>query len=142
MQTDLTTSILNDPRYQDLKARRSRFGWTLTLAMMVVYYGFILLVAFGKPLLSTRFGAGVTTNVPIAPQRQVGLLRVSVADVRCREQGGGHGDGLSERRMPAQGFAAGATAFAPPGNSWSTSSAIFTSPLMNLAMFAPPLKAS
>jgi len=66
MQPDLTTRILNDPRYQELKAKRSRFGWWLTLAMMVVYYGFILLVAFGKPFLSTRLGEGVTTiGMPI-----------------------------------------------------------------------------
>ena len=58
---DWTTRILRDPRYQQLRARRSRFGWSLTLAMMVVYYGFILLVAFAKPLLSTRLGEGVTT---------------------------------------------------------------------------------
>ena len=61
MEPDLTTRILNDPRYQELKAKRSRFGWWLTLAMMVVYYGFILLVAFDKPFLATRLGAGVTT---------------------------------------------------------------------------------
>ena len=66
MQPDLTTRILNDPNYQELKARRSRFGWWLTLAMLVVYYGFILLVAFYKPFLATRLGAGVTTiGMPI-----------------------------------------------------------------------------
>ena len=66
MQPDLTTRILNDPNYQALKAKRSRFGWWLTLAMLVVYYGFILLVAFDKPFLATRLGAGVTTiGMPI-----------------------------------------------------------------------------
>ena len=58
---DLTSRVLRDPRYQELKARRSRFGWWLTLAVMVVYYGFILLVAFNKPFLATRLGEGVTT---------------------------------------------------------------------------------
>jgi uncharacterized membrane protein (DUF485 family) len=58
---DLTTRIVNDARYQQLKSRRSRFGWLLALAMMIVYYGFILLVAFNKPLLATRLGEGVTT---------------------------------------------------------------------------------
>ena len=63
---DLTTRILRDPKYQELKAKRSRFGWWLTLAMMVVYYGFILLVAFDKPFLATRLGDGVTTiGMPI-----------------------------------------------------------------------------
>ena len=66
MQPDLTTRILNDPKYQELKATRSRLGWWLTLAMMVVYYGFILLVAFDKPFLAARLGTGVTTvGMPI-----------------------------------------------------------------------------
>jgi len=66
MDSDLTSRILDDPRYQELKARRSRFGLWLTLAMMVVYYGFILLVAFDKPFLATRIGDGVTTiGMPI-----------------------------------------------------------------------------
>ena len=66
MAIDLTTRILNDPNYQALKARRTRFGWSLTIAMLVVYYGFILLVAFDKPFLATRLGAGVMTiGMPI-----------------------------------------------------------------------------
>ena len=66
MAIDLTTRILNDPNYQELKRRRSRFGWTLTLAMLVVYYGFILLVAFNKPFLASRLGEGVTSvGMPI-----------------------------------------------------------------------------
>jgi uncharacterized membrane protein (DUF485 family) len=66
MDTDLTRRIAGDPRYQELKAKRSRLGWMLTLAMLVVYYGFILLVAFAKPFLATRLGEGVTTiGMPI-----------------------------------------------------------------------------
>ena len=66
MQTDLTARVARDPRYQELKSKRSRMGWWLTLAMMVVYYGFILLVAFNKPFLTTRLGEGVTTiGMPI-----------------------------------------------------------------------------
>ncbi len=66
MQADLTTRVVRDPNYQLLKSRRSRFGWWLALAMMVVYYGFILLVAFDKPFLATRLGQGVTTiGMPI-----------------------------------------------------------------------------
>lgn len=63
---ELTARILRDPNYQALKAKRSRFGWWLTLAMMVVYYGFILLVAFNKPFLSQRLGEGVmTVGIPL-----------------------------------------------------------------------------
>lgn len=61
MDDDLVRKIANDPRYRQLKARRTSFGMWLTFAMLVVYYGFILLVAFNKPLLATRLGEGVTT---------------------------------------------------------------------------------
>ena len=76
METDLTTRIANHPSYQALKAKRTSFGLWLTLAMMVVYYGFILLVAFNKPFLATRLGEGVTTYaIPIG----LGVIVFTVA---------------------------------------------------------------
>ncbi len=66
MQDDLVQRIASNPKYQELKAKRTSYGWWLTLAMMVVYYGFIMLVAFNKPFLSQRIGEGVmTVGVPI-----------------------------------------------------------------------------
>ena len=62
MQEDLVQRIASHPRYLELKARRTRLGWWLTLAMLLVYYGFILLVAFNKEWLATRLGDGVTTR--------------------------------------------------------------------------------
>lgn len=61
MQDDLVRKIKSDPNYHQLVRSRSRYGWTLTALMMVVYYGYILLIAFDKELLSARLGAGVTT---------------------------------------------------------------------------------
>jgi uncharacterized membrane protein (DUF485 family) len=58
--------IKANPKYQELKRKRSSFGWWLTLLMMVVYYGYIALIAWNKPFLATPLGAGVTTiGVPI-----------------------------------------------------------------------------
>ncbi len=66
MDAELVTRIANNPNYKALKARRTRFGWWLTLAMMIAYYGFILLVAFNKSFLSQKLGAGVMTlGIPI-----------------------------------------------------------------------------
>jgi uncharacterized membrane protein (DUF485 family) len=66
MENDLVQRIASNPKYQELKAKRSSFGWWLTLAMMVVYYGFILLVAFNKEFLSQKIGTGVmTVGIPI-----------------------------------------------------------------------------
>ena len=61
MEANLALRIAAHPSYQELKARRTSFGWWLTAAMMVVYYGFILLVAFNKPFLASRLGEGVIT---------------------------------------------------------------------------------
>ena len=61
MQTDLADRIASHPRYIELKHKRTTLGWWLSLAGMIAYYGFILLVAFDKPLLAQRLGSGVTT---------------------------------------------------------------------------------
>lgn len=53
--------ILANPKFQELVQKRSSFAWTLSIAMLVIYFGFILLVAFGKDFLGTPIGSGVTT---------------------------------------------------------------------------------
>jgi uncharacterized membrane protein (DUF485 family) len=42
---------------------RWRVALVLTIAMMVVYFGFILLVAFNKPLLATPVGPGLSLGM-------------------------------------------------------------------------------
>ncbi len=65
MQTK-AQKILSNPKFQELIAKRSAFAWTLSVIMLVIYFGFILLVAFGKEFLGTPIGSGVTTwGVPI-----------------------------------------------------------------------------
>lgn len=83
MQPDLAQRIAAHPRYRELKARRTSFGWWLTIAMLVVYYGFILLVAFDKELLATRIGEGVTTlGMPIGLGVIVFTIVITVIYVR------------------------------------------------------------
>jgi len=59
--TNEETSVLSNPNFQALVRERSGFGWTLTIIMLVIYFGFILLVAFGKGFLATKIGGGVTS---------------------------------------------------------------------------------
>jgi uncharacterized membrane protein (DUF485 family) len=47
-----------------VSASRWRVATTLTIVMMVVYFGFILLVAFNKPLLGS----------PVVPGLSLGML--------------------------------------------------------------------
>lgn len=61
MQDDLVQKLKSDPNYHELVRVRSRFGWALTGMMLLVYYGYILLIAFDKEFLATRIGDGVMT---------------------------------------------------------------------------------
>jgi uncharacterized membrane protein (DUF485 family) len=63
---DVTERIRANPKYRELRRKRNAYGWSLSLAMLVVYYGFISLIAFNKPFLSQPIGGGATTvGVPI-----------------------------------------------------------------------------
>ena len=67
MQDPVVARIEANPKYQALKRKRGGFGWLLTILMLLVYYGYIGLIAFDKELLAKPLGAGVTTlGIPIA----------------------------------------------------------------------------
>jgi len=66
MQNDMVTRIVANPKYQKLVSARSSFGWILTAIMMVVYYGYIAVIAFNKELFAQRLGDGVmTVGIPV-----------------------------------------------------------------------------
>jgi uncharacterized membrane protein (DUF485 family) len=62
-----TLEIEKNPKFQELVATRKRLGWSLSLVMLIIYFGFILLVAFDKALLGQPLSShGVTTiGIPI-----------------------------------------------------------------------------
>lgn len=67
MSDPVVEKILQSPNYHRLKQQRNTFGWTLTILMLIVYYGFIGLIAFDKQFLATPISAdGVSTiGIPI-----------------------------------------------------------------------------
>ena len=52
-----------DSALQDLARRRWRVAITLTLFMVALYFGFILLVAYNKPLLGRIISPGLSLGV-------------------------------------------------------------------------------
>ena len=66
MTDPVVDKIQQHPKYMELRKKRTSFGWSLTLLMMVVYYGYIALIAFNKPFLAQPIGSGVTSmGIPI-----------------------------------------------------------------------------
>jgi uncharacterized membrane protein (DUF485 family) len=66
MDLTLAEKIKASSAYRELVSKRSRLGWTLTALVLVVYYGYVLLIAFDKDFLAAKMGAGVMTwGMPI-----------------------------------------------------------------------------
>lgn len=66
MKDDLGDRIRANPKYRELVSKRNSYSWTMTIIMLVVYYGYILLIAFNKEFLAQKLGGGVTSvGIPI-----------------------------------------------------------------------------
>ena len=66
MSDPIVDKILRHPKYQELQSKRNRLAIILTILMLVVYYGYIALIAFDKEFLAQPIGSGVTTlGIPI-----------------------------------------------------------------------------
>lgn len=58
--------ISNSAKFKDLVRRRTQLAMRLSIVMLVIYFGFILLVAYAPGFLGTPIGSGVTTiGIPI-----------------------------------------------------------------------------
>jgi uncharacterized membrane protein (DUF485 family) len=66
MDVQVAQTIKSSAAYRELVRKRSTLGWTLTALVLIVYYGYVLLIAFDKDLLASKIGAGVMTwGMPI-----------------------------------------------------------------------------
>lgn len=65
MQEDAYARILANPRFLELTSKRSRFAWLLSAIMLVVFYGYVLVVAFRPDLLATKLHDGATLSVGV-----------------------------------------------------------------------------
>jgi len=67
MQQELVDKIKNDPKYQALVSKRSRFAWILSIIMLVIYYTFIMVIAFSPQTFAAKIAEGsvITIGIPI-----------------------------------------------------------------------------
>jgi uncharacterized membrane protein (DUF485 family) len=57
--------LLNDPEFKSLVAQKNSISWILTILELVLYFGFISLIAFNKPYLAQKLSEGSTTTIGI-----------------------------------------------------------------------------
>jgi uncharacterized membrane protein (DUF485 family) len=55
--------LLEDPEFKDLVARKNRFSILLTVITLVIYYGFILLIAFNRDVFASKVSGNVTFGI-------------------------------------------------------------------------------
>ena len=63
----LVQRIKANPKYQELVAKRSGYAWFLSIVMLVIYYAFILVVAFAPKSLGDKISpeSVISIGIPI-----------------------------------------------------------------------------
>jgi uncharacterized membrane protein (DUF485 family) len=65
MTTTKKQRLLDSPPFRHLVARRWRVSLLLTICLFVLYYGYILLIAVNKPLVSRRIDEVTPIGIPL-----------------------------------------------------------------------------
>lgn len=65
MNDDILARVQSNPKFLELVHRKTRLGWQLSLIMLVIYYGFILVLAFSPSTLGTPLSPGMATTLGI-----------------------------------------------------------------------------
>ncbi|MEA9394475.1 DUF485 domain-containing protein [Lelliottia amnigena] len=75
MNDNIYQRIENSAHFKELVEKRQRFAFTLSIIMLIIYVGFILLIAFAPHWLGTPLhsGTSVTRGIPIG----IGVIVIS-----------------------------------------------------------------
>ena len=73
----ISNRIQKNPKYLELANRRSRLAWTLSAIVCVVFYGFILMIAFTPDILTAPISAG--SVIPVGLPLGVAVIVVCCA---------------------------------------------------------------
>ena len=76
--------IRDNPKFKSLIAKRNAYAFMMTAFMMVVYYGYILLIAFNKEWLATKIGEGYTTSIGIPMGLGVIIFTIVLTNIYVR----------------------------------------------------------
>ena len=74
MSKKTVTEILEDKDFKALSSQKDTISIILTILELVLYFGFIGLIAFNKPFLAQKLseGSAITIGIPIAVLTIVG----------------------------------------------------------------------
>ena len=64
-QDDVVARITKNPKFLQFVSTRNVYSNIMTVMMLVVYFGYILLIAFNKPFLALKMSAGGVISIGI-----------------------------------------------------------------------------
>ncbi|MDC9590288.1 MULTISPECIES: DUF485 domain-containing protein [Xenorhabdus] len=75
MSDDIYQEVENNPRFKELVKKRGRFAWLLSIIMLVLYVGFVFLIAFAPEWLGTQLheSTSMTRGIPVG----IGIIFIS-----------------------------------------------------------------
>ena len=65
MQQEMADKILANPRFKELVERRNRFAWPMAIFILVVYYTYILVIAFNPSVMATPISSDSVMSIGI-----------------------------------------------------------------------------
>ncbi len=65
INSEKVKEIIQSKKFNELVRKRLSFSLTLTFIMLIVYFGFILTIAFYKQILAVKIGEYLTIGIPI-----------------------------------------------------------------------------
>lgn len=67
MSADLYERVKRDPRFAELAKKRACLAWSLSAIILLMYFAFILLIAFAPSVLAKPIAAGsvITVGIPV-----------------------------------------------------------------------------
>jgi uncharacterized membrane protein (DUF485 family) len=71
MTQALASKIKKHPKYQELTSKRSSYAWTLSILMLLVYYAFIMTIAFSPETLGTPISEGSVISIVMSGKKEV-----------------------------------------------------------------------
>jgi uncharacterized membrane protein (DUF485 family) len=83
-EDDVVARIQTNPKFLQFVRLRNNYSIVMTLLMMVVYFGYILLIAFNKQFLASKISAGAVTSVGIPLGIGVLLFTIIITAIYVR----------------------------------------------------------
>ncbi|MCB1965651.1 DUF485 domain-containing protein [Accumulibacter sp.] len=83
-EEDVVARIAANPKYHRLVRTRSSYSITMTILVMLIYYGYILLIAFDKDFLAQKMGTDMVTSIGIPMGLGVIILTILITNLYVR----------------------------------------------------------